>query len=126
MTDVASKIRKYQKVVISAESVLKNGSIIAEPGSLMVALAARKYNIPIVVLSRGFCLTEKVLIDQYSLLAENAMKYFPKTEGSMLKAHIAKKFDLIDAKFVASIISELGCVSPPNIELHFSDYYDYN
>ena len=48
------------------------------------------------------------------------MKYFPKTEGSMLKAHIAKKFDLIESKFVAQIISELGAVSPPNIELHFS------
>ena len=86
----------------------------------MVALAARKHNIPIVALGRGFCLTQKVLIDQYSLLAENPMKYFPKTEGSMLKAHIAKKFDLIESKFVAQIISELGAVSPPNIELHFS------
>ena len=47
------------------------------------------------IVCRGFSLTEKVVIDQHSLLADNPMKYFNKSETNMLKVHIAKKFDLI-------------------------------
>ncbi len=118
-------MRKFDRIIISAESILKNGAVISEPGSLMVALAAKKYNVPILAVGRGFCLTEKVMIDQYSLLAENPMKYFKKSESSVLKAHIAKKFDLIESKFINQIVSELGSASPSNIELQFSSYYDY-
>ena len=88
-------MRKFQKVIISAESIFKNGAIVAESSSLMIALAAQKYNIPVVIVCRGFSLTEKVVIDQHSLLADNPMKYFNKSETNMLKVHIAKKFDLI-------------------------------
>lgn len=65
-------------MIISGISTLKNGSVIAEPGSLMVSLAAKKYKVPLIVVSRGFGLTEKVLIDQHMLLAENPMKYYEK------------------------------------------------
>lgn len=57
LADIPSKIRKFQKVIISAESVLKNGAIIAESGALMIALAARKYNVPVIAICRGFSLT---------------------------------------------------------------------
>lgn len=125
LTDVASRMRKFDRVIISAEVILKNGAVLSETGSFLVALAATKYNVPLVALGRGFCLTEKVMIDQYSLLAENPMKYFKKSETNVLKAHIAKKFDLIEPKFIKQVITEFGIINPSNIELQFSSYYDY-
>lgn len=58
---------------------MKNGSVISQPGSLMLAIAAKKYNIPVIAISRGFGYTQKVMIDQHLLLADNPMKYFNKT-----------------------------------------------
>jgi translation initiation factor 2B subunit (eIF-2B alpha/beta/delta family) len=69
LADIGCQIRKAQKVIISAESILRNGAIISESGSLMVALVAKKYNIEVIVLARGFCLTHKSLIDQHTLLS---------------------------------------------------------
>jgi fructose-1-phosphate kinase PfkB-like protein len=57
ISDVAAQIRRVHKVIISAESILKNGAVIANSGSLMVALAAKKYNIPVIIVARGFSLT---------------------------------------------------------------------
>lgn len=105
LAEVSSKIRKFQKVIISAESVLKNGAIIAESGALMVSLAAKKYNVPVIALSRGFSLTEKVMIDQHSLVTENPMKYFQKDDNNALKVHIAKKFDLVSHDFIDQIVN---------------------
>jgi len=69
LSEVASQMRKADKVIISAESILKNGAIISESGSLMVALAAKKYHKEVIVIGRAFCLTEKLLIDQHVLLS---------------------------------------------------------
>lgn len=66
------------------------------------------------------------MIDQHLLLAENPMKFFTKTESNMLKTFVAKKFDLIEPKLINVIVNELGVVNPSNIELHFSEYYNYN
>jgi hypothetical protein len=79
LIDISSEVRKVNRVIVSADSVLRNGSVICESGSLMLALAARKYQIPVVALSRGFGLTQKSIIDQYILLAENPMTFYPKS-----------------------------------------------
>jgi len=46
----------------------------------MLVLAAKKYHIPVFILSRGFGLTQKSIIDQYILLSENPMTFYPKNE----------------------------------------------
>jgi translation initiation factor 2B subunit (eIF-2B alpha/beta/delta family) len=126
LAEVAAQIRKAQKVVISAESILRNGAIISESGSLMVALAAKKYNIEVIVVARGFCLTEKSLIDQHTLLSENPTGFFEKQEEHQLKVFIGKRFDLVDSKLTGQIINEMGTVNPSNLELHFASYYNHS
>ena len=34
----------------------------------MLAIAAKKYNIPLIVLTRGFCLSNRIILGQESLL----------------------------------------------------------
>lgn len=58
-----------------------------------------------VAICRGFSLTEKVMIDQHSLVTENPMKYFQKDDNNALKVHIAKKFDLVSHQYIDQIVN---------------------
>lgn len=126
LSEVASQVCNARKVIISAESILRNGAIISESGSLMVALAAKKYQKEVIVIGRSFCLTDKPLIDQHVLLSENPMKFYKKAEENQLKVYIGKRFDLLESRLVNQIVSDMGVVNPSNVELHFMSYYNYN
>ena len=55
-------------VISSADSIMQNGGALAPSGSLMLAVAAKKYRVPVLVLGRAFNLTEKTMIGQDQLL----------------------------------------------------------
>ena len=56
---------------------MKNGAVLAESGSLMTAIAAKINNKPVLIVSRGFSLTDKFMIGQGTLTVhDNPLKYF--------------------------------------------------
>ena len=42
--------------MLSADAILRNGGILCQSGGLMMAVAARELGVPVVVVSRSFCL----------------------------------------------------------------------
>ena len=43
---------------------MKNGGVLVQSGGLMLIAAASTYNIPVLVITEGFCLTENFIIGQ--------------------------------------------------------------
>ena len=54
--------------MISAISVTKNGGALVESGGLMMATAAFAYNVPVIILHQGYCLSDTLVLNQKSLL----------------------------------------------------------
>jgi translation initiation factor 2B subunit (eIF-2B alpha/beta/delta family) len=71
----------------------------------MLVTAAKAYNIPVIAISRSYCLSETLIFNQKSLvLYENPLNNFEKE--SDFKVLISKKFDIIHSKYIYSIVSE--------------------
>lgn len=92
----------------------------------MTVLAAKMQRKPVYILSRGFCLTEKVILDHKILHSVgNPLEYF-KTEQyrKMDRVYLGKKFDLIESKSIKYIVSEFGLCEPENVPIIFEEYYE--
>jgi translation initiation factor 2B subunit (eIF-2B alpha/beta/delta family) len=61
-------------LIISTDAVLRNGGILSKSGSLMLAIIAHQLNIPVLAISRSYCLTEQVFLNQESLVHEQSSK----------------------------------------------------
>ena len=68
LNDAARQIRRANIVMISAISVTKNGGALVESGGLMMATAAFAYNVPVIILHQGYCLSDTLVLNQKSLL----------------------------------------------------------
>lgn len=124
LTKALQKIRKCKAVVISADSIFEDGGILSQSGALMVAIAAKKYGVPVLAVGRGFSLTEKVVSGMATLLEnENPLDYFDYKEGSEEKVLIAKKYDYIEPSLIFRVVTELGECAPAGIFSQFKEYY---
>lgn len=64
LKDASRHVKKADLVIISGESILKDGGILSNSGSLMVAISAHTAHIPVIALSRAYCLSDLTLAGQ--------------------------------------------------------------
>lgn len=50
--------------MISAELISKDGGILASSGALMMAINAKAYGVPVIVLSTSYCLSNRIILGQ--------------------------------------------------------------
>ncbi|OMJ15576.1 putative translation initiation factor eIF-2B subunit delta [Smittium culicis] len=63
ITSLGYVMKQANKVILGAEAMLGNGSILSRSGTAMVALAARNYHVPLLVACETYKFTERVQLD---------------------------------------------------------------
>jgi translation initiation factor 2B subunit (eIF-2B alpha/beta/delta family) len=58
LTDAAKMLKQARILIISADAVLRNGGILSKSGSLMLAIIARQLGVPVLAISRSYCLSD--------------------------------------------------------------------
>lgn len=74
LTDAARVIKQARILILSADAVLRNGGILSKSGALMLAIIAHQLSIPVLAVSRSYCLSEQILINQESLIHDQSSK----------------------------------------------------
>ena len=78
LTDAARVVKQARILILSADAVLRNGGILSKSGSLMLAIIAHQLGIPVLAVSRSYCLSDQILINQESLIHDQSSKsHFP-------------------------------------------------
>ena len=67
MSEISSYLHKCHSVIISSDSMTKTGGVLSGSGSLMLSLMARRRKVPVIVISRNYCLSDRVLLSQKTL-----------------------------------------------------------
>lgn len=122
MSEISSYLHKTHTVIISSDSITKTGGVLSGSGSLMLCLMARRRKIPVVVISRNYCLSERVLLGQKTLTCGiNPSEHF-KINHDDFGLYITKDEDYIEGKYIDLMITERGCWMVEEIS-HIRDQY---
>lgn len=101
-------IKKSDFLLFGADAILENGDVINKIGSSMFAKIAFLYKKPVYIVADSWKFSEKnIEIEQRT--SQEIWKNVPKNVKIQNPS-----FDIINRKFISSIISELGILSPNN------------
>ncbi|KAB0797130.1 hypothetical protein PPYR_05134 [Photinus pyralis] len=125
---VFAMMSRVNKVIIGTHTVLANGGLRAESGVHMVALAAKHYSIPIMVLAHMYKLSPMHLCsseqDAFNICASPA-DVLPYSSGPLLdKVHVYNPvFDYVPPELVTLFISHQGGNAPSYVYRLLSELY---
>ncbi|XP_030752440.1 translation initiation factor eIF-2B subunit beta [Sitophilus oryzae] len=125
---VFAMISRVNKVIIGTHTVLANGALRATSGIYVVALAAKHYSIPVMVLSHMYKLTPLYLgsndHDSFNICASPA-SVIPYSFGSVLNSADIKNpmFDHVPPELVTLFITHQGGNAPSYIYRLLSEMY---
>lgn len=78
LNSVGAVMKSGSLVLLGCSAVLSNGCVVASRGSMLVALAAKAFNVPVLVLSQTFKFVDKVQgIGRVALLGRETMELVP-------------------------------------------------
>jgi translation initiation factor eIF-2B subunit delta len=106
------------KVLLGAEALMSDGSILAPAGTACVALAAHARRISVLVCSETYKISNRI---QLEAITNNELGDPDKLVGDLKWTELEYlkvlnlKFDLTPAKFVTGIVTELGIVPPSSV-----------
>ncbi|KAK5649964.1 hypothetical protein RI129_000993 [Pyrocoelia pectoralis] len=125
---VFAMMSRVNKVIIGTHTVLANGGLRTECGVHMVALAAKRYSIPIMVLAHMYKLSPMHLCsseqDAFNICASPA-DVLPYSSGPLLnKVHVYNPaFDYVPPELVTLFISHQGGNAPSYVYRLLSELY---
>ena len=125
-SDVFAVMPRMDQVILGAHAVLGNGSFLAPAGSHLVALAAKKYSRPVVVLGGTYKLSPKYPHDPDSLLEYGAPAETFMAEDNSLDEEIEAEnpiFDFVPHQLVSLFITNLGGHAPNYMYRIVKDQY---
>ncbi|MHA1145003.1 MAG: translation initiation factor eIF-2B [Candidatus Helarchaeota archaeon] len=100
-------------ILTGADSILKDGSFINKVGTFPLAVMAREFRVPFHVITESSKFNILHYFGKELLIEENDPgEILPKQETSIKV--INKYFEMTPAKYVTSIVSEYGVLSPEN------------
>lgn len=104
---------------------MKNGGILGSNGLLLLATAAKCYNIPVITLANTIKLTEKYAFEQntYNELYNPQLINNGESTSSQLPSTIVSRFDYIPPEYLTLFITNRGEYTPAYIYKLFNDYY---
>ena len=125
INEISSYLHRCHSVILSSDSITKTGGVLSASGSLMMCMMARRRKIPVITVSRNYCLGDKILLSQKSLTSSiNPSDYF-KINHDDFGLYITKDEDYIEAKYIDLIITEKGCWMLDDISQVQDQYWRY-
>ena len=116
VADAASGIfvRDAEAVIIGADSLRSDGSVVNKVGTFPLALAAREAGVPVYVL----CETMKIAAPDFALIFEemDAAELLPAPATGVRVRNVY--FDLTPCALIGKIITEQGILTPADITEH--------
>ena len=125
VNEISSYLHKCHSVIICSDSITKTGGVLACSGSLMLCMMTRRRQIPVIVVSRNYCLSDKIFLSQKSLTASINPTDFFKIEHNDFGLYITKDEDYIEAKYIDLMITERGCWMVDDISQVQDQYWRY-
>ncbi|KAF5297475.1 hypothetical protein FQR65_LT10011 [Abscondita terminalis] len=127
---VFAMMSRVNKVIIGTHTVMANGGLRAACGVHMVALAAKRYSVPIMVLAHLYKLSPLHLCyeqDAFNICASPA-DVLPYSSGPIInKVHVYNPvFDYVPPDLVTLFISNHGGNAPSYVYRLLSELYDPN
>ncbi len=106
-------IENIDLVLIGADSVLKDGSIINKIGTNSLSILAKEHEIPVYAVADSFKYNLRSHFNQEVKITEKSVNeiYAKEIKSTLLRVH-NYYFDITPAKYVKGIISDLGVLSP--------------
>lgn len=102
---MAAFVPHADKVILGADSLLRDGALISKSGSRLLALAARDSGVPFWVLAEGFKhslrVAEDVVLEE---MPEEEMQLEPLTKVEVRNIY----FDLVPARLISAWVNEQG------------------
>jgi len=108
------------KIILGADAILSDGSVINKIGSFGIGAAAKEEKVPLYIASTLLKFHNKSWIKIEKRSPEELWKNAPKG----LKI-INFAFDIIPAKYITGIICEEGIIKPKEIKLAVKKNYDF-
>lgn len=123
---------KITKVMIGTRAVMANGGLISYNGVYNICLAAKSYNVPVLVLSGSYKLTPLYPFDHLTFneqLSPDSI-YFSNFNGNLKNITFnAPAYDYVPPEFITIYLTDQGDYHPSYIYRLFKELYseeDYN
>jgi methylthioribose-1-phosphate isomerase len=122
--DAARVLRQSRLLIISADAVLRNGGVLGKSGSLMLTVLAHQLGVPVLAVSRSYCLSEQLFLNQESLVHEQSSRgLFDGEDEANFRVQVCKRYDYIEPRLVSGVVGERKGWESQNIIEIFEDYY---
>lgn len=113
-------LQDVTKVLLGASALMSDGSVYGRVGSASVALAANANNIPVLICSETYKISNRVQLESITTnelgdpraLATGSLEGWKETEDFKI---LNLLYDLTPAAFVSGIVTELGIVPPTSV-----------
>lgn len=101
-------------VIVGADTVLSNGSVVNKIGTSQIALCAHEHHVPVLVCAETYKFARPNITAKDVRIEERAISEVVKP-GKLKGVKIRNPvFDITPAKYIESIITEIGVISPSN------------
>lgn len=106
---------------------MNNGGSLNVSGGILVAMAAKEYSVPLIVLAPVFKLTSKFPLDQttFNELMNPAKVYEIKNEINIKSNVLVDKYNYIAPEFISLYVTDRGEFAPEHIYRLFQEYYGW-
>jgi len=92
---------------------------------MMLAVAARELGIPVLAISRSYCLWEHIMCSQEWLVSSSSgRKWFPEEDETNFRVCIGKDFDYVVPDLIGGLVGESQGWENRSIVEIFEDYYN--
>ena len=104
----AAELARASLVVVGADAVFSNGSVLARAGTFAVAALARAANVPVLVACEAYKFHDRVQLD--AVAANELVDLGAVGGGAARKRHL--RYDVTPATYVSAIATEHGLLPP--------------
>ena len=106
---------------------MNNGGSLSISGGILVAMAAKEYSVPLIILSPVFKLTPKFPLDQgtFNELLNPAKIFEMQHETNCKSDVLVDRFNYIEPEFISLYVTDRGEFTPEHIYRLFQEYYGW-
>jgi len=116
-------MKEVTKVFLGAAALMSDGSILSRVGTAVVALMAKKSNIPVLVCCETYKITHRVQLESITCNELGDPREVANVNGKILHEGVGDLkminlvYDLTPSKFVSGIVTEVGILPPSSVSV---------
>ncbi len=134
---VAYVMKDVSLVLLGANAMLSNGTVLSRVGSAVVAMLANEYNKPLLVCCETYKLSERVQVDAitfnelgdpdalaYNEMLENTSHSLADWRDYTNLKLLNLTYDLIPQEYVSMVVTEIGVIPSTSVPVVVREYYE--